>query len=200
MTQLFYTVQFTGPFGYIKPWSAVRDELTYSQLYLSQSTLEGISQKLFGIGNRDSILRHRLSYDALVRTQERTLPKLVKPIKNGLPGGILNRIVMLNPILHLAFGSKEHAEAAAIQHICLCRNEDILLPIETLILSEPEFNAIPGFEYIQSSAEEGIFHGQNRYKLEGKHHAPQYGKIHQVGEAMRTGEQFAIKFNIKEDL
>lgn len=45
----YYVVKFTGPFGFIKPWTAVRDASggeTYSQQFLTPSIVEGIRQKL----------------------------------------------------------------------------------------------------------------------------------------------------------
>lgn len=44
---MYYVVKYTGPFGFIKPWTAVRDGLTYSQQFLSPSTLEGIEKNYF---------------------------------------------------------------------------------------------------------------------------------------------------------
>ena len=57
----YYVVKFTGPFGFIKPWTAVRDASggeTYSQQFLTPSIVEGIRQKL----EVKSILRQRLIY------------------------------------------------------------------------------------------------------------------------------------------
>ena len=34
MSETYYVVTYAGPFGFIKPWTAVRDELTYSQQFL----------------------------------------------------------------------------------------------------------------------------------------------------------------------
>ena len=39
----YYVVKFTGPFGFIKPWTAVRDASggeTYSQQFLTPSIVE----------------------------------------------------------------------------------------------------------------------------------------------------------------
>ncbi|MFT7482658.1 MAG: hypothetical protein ACI8WW_001596, partial [Oceanospirillaceae bacterium] len=43
----FYVVKYTGPFGFIKPWTAVRDSETFSQQFLTPSIVEGIEKKLF---------------------------------------------------------------------------------------------------------------------------------------------------------
>jgi hypothetical protein len=42
-----YVVKYTGPFGFIKPWTAVRDDLTFSQQFLTPSMIAGIERKLF---------------------------------------------------------------------------------------------------------------------------------------------------------
>lgn len=185
----YHVVKFSGPFGYIKPWSAVRDELTFSQLYLTGSILKGMSQKLFGLGEMDRIIRHRLSYDQLIEMQERTLPKLVKTARAG---GILKRRVMLNPVLHLAFATREDAAAAARQHLCLCRNEDLVWPSPAVEMPEELFDAIPGFEYSpKAEAEGGVFHGWDRTLTDDAgYHQKQYGSITRVGEPMRLGEVF----------
>ncbi len=186
----YFVVKYTGPFGFIKPWTAVRDELTFSQLYLTESILKGMSQKLFGLETMDKIKRHRLSYDQLIEVQERTLPKLVKTAKAG---GILKRRIMLSPVLHLAFGTEADAIIAAEQHLCLCRNEDLVWPARPTIMSEAEFNAIPGFEYFAATGEEGVFHGWDRTLVdEDGYHQPQYGNIVRTGEPMRLGEIFEL--------
>ena len=65
----YYVVKYSGSFGFIKPWSAVRDASggeTYSQQFLTPSIIEGIRQKL----EVTSILRHRLSYAGMDIQQE----------------------------------------------------------------------------------------------------------------------------------
>lgn len=42
-----YVVKYSGPFGFIKPWTAVRDTETFSQQFLTPSIVEGIEKKLF---------------------------------------------------------------------------------------------------------------------------------------------------------
>ena len=44
---MLYVVKYSGPFGFIKPWTAVRDSETYSQQFLTPSILAGIERKLF---------------------------------------------------------------------------------------------------------------------------------------------------------
>ena len=41
-----YVVKYSGPFGFIKPWTAVRDRKQFSQQFLTPSIIEGIRQKL----------------------------------------------------------------------------------------------------------------------------------------------------------
>ena len=74
---MYYVVKYTGKFGFIKPWTAVRDGLTYSQQFLSPSTLEGIEKKLFPEtltqnGVITKIKRYRLSYSSIDVQKEQT--------------------------------------------------------------------------------------------------------------------------------
>ena len=173
-----YVVKYTGPFGFIKPWTAVRDELTYSQQFLTPSIIEGLRQKL----EVREILRQRLSYEAFDKQQEQTRPKLIK--KPGQNFSILTRGVMLNPILSLAFKTEEEAQKAFEQHICLCRNEDLLYPnfqegIKTL--PEEEFNKIPGFELYPSDESNGFMVGYDRFN----EYKPMYGQLEITEGAIR---------------
>nr|GFC33491.1 hypothetical protein [Tanacetum cinerariifolium] len=95
------------------------------------------------------------------------------------PRAILVRGVLLNPVLHLAFATEADARLAATQHLCLCRNEDILLPSEPRVLSEAEFVALPGFELRSTEGPiDGAFLvGYNRF-AEG---APMYGRLEITG-------------------
>ncbi len=168
----YHIVTYSGPFGFIKPWTAVRDSETFSQQFLTPSIVEGMEKKLFpellespGIHR---IARHRLSYTGLDFQQERTwskggfkASKNKKSFKTNL--GVLNRGVMLYPKLHLAFRSENHAQIAAQQHLCLCRNEDMIYPKEMEILSSEALNEIPGFELIFSTQENGFKVGHNRF-------------------------------------
>ena len=65
----YYVIKYSGPFGFIKPWTAVRDSETYSQQFLTPSIVEGIEKKLFPEfliddcrGKIMKIVRHRLNY------------------------------------------------------------------------------------------------------------------------------------------
>jgi hypothetical protein len=80
---------------------------------------------------------------------------------------------MLAPTLHLVFATTADATLAATQHICLCRNEDILLPVEQATLSAAEFAALPGFElrFTDGPTANSFLVGYNRF-AEG---APMYG-------------------------
>ena len=65
----YFVVKYSGPFGFIKPWTAVRDASggeTYSQQFLTPSIIEGIRQKL----EVSSILRHKLTYMGVDVQQE----------------------------------------------------------------------------------------------------------------------------------
>jgi hypothetical protein len=169
----YFIVRYSGPFGFIKPWTAVRDSETYSQQFLTPSIIEGIEKKLFPEllsenGKIKKIIRHRLNYCGIDIQQERTWSKggfsatKEKGIyKTNL--GIINRGVMLKPNLYLAFENKDDAEIALAQTICLCRNEDLLFP-ETIIEKESiEFDKIDGFELIFTDSANGFKVGYNRF-------------------------------------
>src|SRR3954451_14882475 len=132
----YYVVKYSGPFGFIKPWTAVRDSKTFSQQFLTASIIEGIEKKIFPellseIGIK-KILRHKLSYSSISVQQEVTQTRGWEYKKQqGIMirnRSILERGIMLNPVLLLAFVNGEDALHASLQHICLCRNEDVLLP------------------------------------------------------------------------
>ena len=154
-------VTYSGPFGYLKTWTAVRDGETYSQQFLTPSVIEGMRQKL-GVS---VILRHRLSYDFLDMQQEVVH---ARAWKRGKPRntGVLTRGVLINPILHLAFGTLPEAQQAARQHLCLCRNEDLVFPNEEIQpLSEEEFNQLDGFELRFEAEHAAAFPvGYNRFE------------------------------------
>ena len=191
-----YLVKYSGPFGYIKPWTAVRDSETYSQQFLNPSTIEGIEKKLFphllnspGI---HKIKRYRLTYSAISLQQEKTQPrgvsvkvdKKAKSITFNRATAVLKRGVLINPVLYLAFDNEEDALAASNQHICLCRNEDILLPASEIFnISEEEFSdqkgRFPGFELVASTEKAAFLVGFNRFN----NSEPMYGELNIIGES-----------------
>ena len=177
---MLYVVKYTGPFGFIKPWTAVRDGETYSQQFLTPSIVEGIEKKLFPeqlakAGVIERILRHKLSYSAMSVQKEVTQAKGWKKTKKTMERerSILDRGVLLNPVLNLAFKNEEDANAASKQHICLCRNEDVLLPEGVTTMSEAEFNDIPGFEMKFDVSDESFHVGYNRFD----NSKPMYGTL-----------------------
>ena len=61
------------------------------------------------------------------------------------------RGVLVEPILHLAFKTYKDAALATKEHICLCRNEDMLYPSEAVLeLTQEEFDSeeFAGFELV----------------------------------------------------
>ncbi|PWJ55964.1 hypothetical protein CLV98_11258 [Dyadobacter jejuensis] len=161
--QLLHIVTYTGPFGFIKPWTAVRDERTFSQQFLTPSIIEGMRIRL-GV---TEIVRHKLTYAKIDQQQERTQSRGFKEIKKkaSREQSILIRGVMLNPILKLAFTNQKDAKLASEQHICLCRNEDILLPeIDIQSMSEGDFEEVTGFELLFQGGSNTILVGYNRYQ------------------------------------
>lgn len=175
-------VTYTGPFGYLKPWTAVRDGETYSQQFLTPSLIEGMRQKL-GVA---AILRHKLRYKGLTMQQEQTHPRgwryEAKKQLMSRPRAILVRGVLLEPELHLAFTTAAEADLAASQHLCLCRNEDVVLPVARRTLSEAEFDQLPGFElrFRETAEADAFLVGYNRF-LAG---APMYGRLETTGNPL----------------
>ena len=187
----YYTVKYSGAFGFIKPWTAVRDGKTFSQQFLTASIIEGIEKKLFpetlllaGIGK---IARHKLTYASISVQQEVTQTRGWEYKKQqGLMirnRSILERGVMVTPLLQLAFLNMDDATHAYDQHICLCRNEDILLPEpEIAQMTEEEFNSLDGFELRLDEPDEGLLTGFNRFN----NAAPMYGKLEISGNPVKN--------------
>lgn len=176
---MYYVVKYTGPFGFIKPWTAVRDSKTFSQQFLTPSIIEGIRQKL----EVETILRHKLTYTSISVQQEQTQTRgwekktqMKIMVRNQ---SILERGVMIDPILYLAFESEKDAQKASQQHICLCRNEDVLFPdAEILERGEDEFNKMTGFELRFGESEQSFLVGFNRFNST----QPMYGRLEITGK------------------
>ena len=191
MNDKLYVIKYSGPFGFIKPWTSVRDEETYSQQFLTPSIIEGIEKKLFPeLLNKNGIHKikgHRLNYKGLSIQQERTWAKggfKVSKEKNTLKTnlGILKRGVMIEPNLYLAFSSKEDLTKCQNQTICLCRNEDLVFPLEIYIMGLQEFDEIPGYELDYKSNDSGFKVGYNRFN----NNKPMYGNLKVIGNPIRN--------------
>ena len=192
-----HIVKYSGPFGFIKPWTAVRDIETYSQQFLTPSIVAGMERKLFpellakGFGIY-RIKRHRLSYSQISRQQEQTQPRGWNKIKNGWERtySILTRGVLVDPILLLGFDRHSDALRAAKQHICLCRNEDLLYPSEEIIRTdetESDSNEalFSGFELIFEEHEKSFTVGYNRFH----NNEPMRGWLKIVGDPVKSAHQ-----------
>lgn len=195
---MLYIVKYTGPFGFIKPWTAVRDSETYSQQFLTPSIVAGIERKIFpelltSDFNIYKIKRHRLTYQQVSQQQEQIQPRgwnakgTVRNRSYERPRAILIRGVMVNPVLYLAFGDREDAEQASKQHICLSRNEDILYPDEEVMeVTEEEFDnndeVFYGFELILEKNEKSFMVGYNRMN----NNLPMYGWLKIVGNPVKN--------------
>ena len=182
---MYYVVRYTGKFGFIKPWTAVRDGLTYSQQFLSPSTLEGIEKKLFPEtlaqnGMISKIKRYRLSYSSIDVQQEQTQTRGFNGKKKIRDRSVLSRGIMIDPVLYLAFEDYDEALKASKQHVCLCRNEDILLP-DSMIeeMDENSFNSIKGFEMRFGKLEQSFMVGYNRLD-----NSPMYGWLEIDGQSI----------------
>ncbi len=171
--ELYHLVRYTGPFGYIKPWTSVRDSETFSQQFLTPSIVCGMERKLFPelLEEPFSISRiaaHRLSYSGLSSQQEQTQPRGWNRRGKTLerPRAILVRGVMLSPVLTLAFRELTHAQDAARQHLCLCRNEDLVLPepiIQTIPAASFDSSPFDGFELVFADTDQSFVVGYNRF-------------------------------------
>ncbi len=195
--QLFI-VKYTGPFGFIKPWTAVRDEEVYSQQFLTPSIVGGLERKLFPELLKEKweifkIKGHRLTYSQVSQQQEQTQPRGWNEKGRGAkkeysrPYAILKRGVLVNPILFLAFENKDDAEKASKQHICLARNEDILYPDQEIIeTSIDDFNEndelFYGFELVFEKNDSAFLVGYNRLN----ENQPMYGWLRVVGNPVKT--------------
>lgn len=191
----YYVVKYSGQFGFIKPWTAVRDRETFSQQFLTPSIVEGIEKKLFpellDTAGIHKIVGHRLSYDQLsgqqevIQTRGWNSTRKGKEILFDRPKAILIRGVLQNPILHLAFFSSEDAFIATKQHICLCRNEDMMFPEEVIETTEKLFGEdeelFPGFELVFEKNEKSFLVGYHRVSNE-----PMYGWIKVVGQPVSS--------------
>ncbi len=191
----YYVVKYTGPFGFIKPWTAVRDSETFSQQFLTPSIVAGIERKLFPqlLNEPFGIYRikaHRLSYDRMDSQQEQIQPRGWNKSKNSFRRdyAILVRSVLLNPVLWLAFEGEEEAVKANEQHICLCRNEDSLypalnhpehIPKDDFYANEEDFN---GFELVFEKNEKSFLVGYNRFD----NGSPMHGWLRVVGNPINT--------------
>ncbi len=177
---MYYVVKYSGPFGFIKPWTAVRDSETYSQQFLTPSIVEGIEKKLFPellskVGQVSKIVRYRLNYCGLDSQQARTWSKgkFEKEKKTDSLGrtyyiaknrGIIIRGVLLQPNFYLAFKNEQDANRAFLQTICLCRNEDLLFPESNTEMPEEDFDEIAGFELVNSTPENGFKVGWDKHR------------------------------------
>lgn len=183
-----YIVTYKGKFAFIKPWTAVRDGETFSQQFLTPSIIEGIEKKLFPelLSNSGicKILRHKLHFSAMSSQQEVTQTRGWRHTKdkaNIRERSVLKRSILINPILYIAFEREKDAIVASKQHICLCRNEDILLPEPQILnLTDDEFTSIPGFEFVFDKADEYLLVGFNRYNNK----EPMYGHLEYNGQSL----------------
>ena len=134
-------------------------------------------------GKITKIIRHKLCYSAIDSQQEVTQTRGWKVTKKDMSRerSILKRGVMIDPVLYLAFDNQADAEIASKQHICLCRNEDVMLPdSEIMELSEEQFADLEGFELRFGESESSFLVGYNRFD----NNKPMYGWIEYNGNKL----------------
>lgn len=156
MREIYY-VTYEGDFGYIKPHNAVRDSVTYSEGFLTPSTVEGIRRYL-GV---NSIDRVKLSYNGLIDTFQVTQV----PHNNSFNRfrSILNRFFLCNPKVILGFYNEFDATLAQKHTFALCVRECQVYPTHYYkSCNIEEFNAFPGSEFIECD-EGDMYVGYNRY-------------------------------------
>lgn len=182
MSDTLHVVTYTGPFGFIKPWTAVRDEQTYSQQFLTPSIVEGMRQKL----EVSAILRHRMTHKGFSMQQEtvqsrgykRKSTKKSNTVEYNRNTSIIKRGVMLSPHLHLALPTEEDAQKAHRQHLCLCRNEDLVYPTGAIqSMTKEAFDGLTGFELVFGQGPDAFMVGYNRFQDS----APMYGSLTVTG-------------------
>ncbi|MCD6273492.1 MAG: hypothetical protein J7K30_11790 [Deltaproteobacteria bacterium] len=188
-----YFINYRGPFGFIKPWTAVRDSETFSQQFLTPSIVAGIERKLFPDllakpYDLYKIKRHRLSYKQISHQQEQIQPRGWNKKSNCFyrPYSIIVRGVLIEPDLYLGFDNEKDAIHAAKQHICVCRNEDILFPNGSIIkIPEKDFDTqediFNGFELIFEQNEQAFLSGYNRFD----DNKPMYGWLKIIGNPVK---------------
>jgi len=191
----YFVVTYSGQFGFIKPWTAVRDSETFSQQFLTPSILEGIEKKLFpellGSEGIFKVQRHRLSYAQISSQQEVIQTRGWNTTRQGKqtlfdrPKAIILRGVLLNPVLHLAFKDQRDAIAAYSQHICLARNEDLLFPESITEIEGSHFDSdeenFAGYELIFEQNEKSFIVGYHRQT--GK---AMYGWLKTIGTPVKN--------------
>ena len=193
MSDLF-VVTYRGQFGFIKPWTAVRDSLTYSQQFLTPSIIEGIEKKLFPELSESGeykfrIVRHKLTYNGINRQQEQVQTRGWREMKRTgrmvREKSVLMRGVMIRPTLKLGFKTMADAEKASKQHLCLCRNEDLVFPYVTIEpMTIDAFDRLDGFELRFERKEGSFIVGYNRYQ----NNEPMYGWLDMKGILFQQGE------------
>jgi len=166
-----YIVKYHGTFGFIKPSFAFRDELTFSQQFITKPTLIGME---FNVLKHDGyecskdckyIIRHKLNNKGFSIQQENILSEIIKFSKNGEVKhggvGIIKRGLLLYPELYLGFNDLEIAKKFYNYMIRLSRKEDLMIPVKFFECDDEYFDSIPGVESFDN--EEGFLSGFNRY-------------------------------------
>lgn len=157
---MLHVVTFEGPLGFIKPAQAVRDKQVFSQRFLAPSTVEGMRRKL----GAESIDRVRLHAEELTRPQRETTQAPTTRIQSSYERNesIVDRRLLLHPTLRLGFEREADAGRAGRQHLCLCRNEDVVLPTGRETMTHEEFDSLPGFTFVPDPDGTAVA-GYNRY-------------------------------------
>jgi len=169
---MYYVIKYTGDFGFIKPPTANRSGLIFSQNYLTPANIRGIEKFLFPeelyllSDYEPRIIRHRVYFRQRIQTVETTHGRgtgLYKGIYRGK--ATLQRHVLFNLIVHLAFSQEKYAQDAIKHHIHFGAKEHLLFPDKLILKMSPlEFKQIKGFEFItNNNHNNSILIGYDRY-------------------------------------
>lgn len=179
-----WVIKYVGDIGFINPYSAVRDTFVVSSKFLTPSHIEGIERYLGVRG----IIRHRINFDFMSEIFEATQGKILGDGKDIVSwkskGGeitihekyIIKRSCLMNPVLYLLFDDESSADIGMMNHICLCRKEDIMYPKDKWEINNiDEFDKIEGYELIYKNLslddkkkDNYITVGFNRYEGKGQ--------------------------------
>ena len=93
---------------------------------------------------------------------------------------------MIEPTLYLAFASLADAQKASKQHLCLCRNEDLVWPDPAITeMTAEAFDQIEGFELRFGKQEQSFMVGYNRFE----NNQAMYGWLEVSNQPLKNHEE-----------
>lgn len=177
---MLYCVTFGGIikpyFGFIAPYTSVRDSETFSLTFCPPSVIDGIEKNL---GCSGKIVRHKLTY--FMGAMDKEFVKAIVYTKtNDLKQTIHLKHVLINPVLTLAFDNYSDANNAVLTSISFGQKEYLLCALPNSddnttkmktnqddyiqIINDDDFDLIPGVETFLTTEDDGIYVGNNRQR------------------------------------